>query len=335
MCGQHRSRMAHSRCCSGVHLVSGRCQHESSRERDSASVEVARTWTPGRGIAYRMGVVLDLTLIRSLLFVPGDSVKKLDKAKGVTADALIVDWEDAVLSEHKQKAREATIEALRERDEYPQPIVIRVNPVASDLFAEDCEALSNCRADAVMLPKCRSADDIALLEDRLAHDVAIIPIIETPLSVLNAAAIASCSDRVRAFMFGAEDYSVAMGIERSDDELEVLYARSATVTAARAYGIEAIDSPAMGYRDLDALRESSHRSRRLGFSGRSAIHPSQVPVINDAFTPTAAQAEQAEKILAEFERGDSGSIGLEGQLIDEPILRQARRVIARFRRLRA
>jgi citrate lyase subunit beta/citryl-CoA lyase len=279
------------------------------------------------------GVVIDLTLIRSLLFVPGDSAKKLDKAKGVIADALIFDWEDAVLFEHKQKARDTTIEALRNRDEYSQPIVIRINPVGDDSFVGDCEALKECRADAVMLPKCISADDIALLENRLAPDVAVIPIIETPLSVLNAASIAACSDRVGAFMFGAEDYSVAMGIERSADELEVLYARSATVTAARAYGIEAIDSPAMDYRDLDALRKSSDRSRRLGFSGRSAIHPNQVPVINEAFTPSAEQATKAAKLLEEFEQADSGAIGIDGRLIDEPILRQARRVVARFGRL--
>jgi len=279
------------------------------------------------------GGVIDLTLIRSLLFVPGDSAKKLDKAKGVITDALIFDWEDAVLLAHKQKARDTTIEALRDRDGYSQPIVIRINPVDGDLLVRDCEALKECRADAVMLPKCSSSDDIALLEHRLDADVAIVPIIETPLGVLNAASIASCSRRVGAVMFGAEDYSVAMDIERSADELEVLYARSATVTAARAYGIEAIDSPAMDYRDLDALRESSNRSRRLGFSGRSAIHPNQVPVINEAFTPSVEQASKAAKLLGEFEQAGSGAIGIEGRLIDEPILRQARRVVARFQRL--
>ena len=301
--------------------------------RSGAAVFVNLFCSDGLPGSVPYGVVIDLTLIRSLLFVPGDSAKKLDKAQGVIADALIFDWEDAVLLAHKQKAHDTTIEALRDRDGYSQPIVIRVNPVDGDLFVKDWEALKECRVDAVMLPKCSSADDIALLEHRLDADVAIVPIIETPLGVLNAASIASCSRRVGAVMFGAEDYSVAMDIERSADELEVLYARSATVTAARAYGIEAIDSPAMDYRDLDALRESSNRSRRLGFSGRSAIHPNQVPVINEAFTPSAEQASKAAKLLEEFEQADSGAIGIAGRLIDEPILRQARRVVARFQRL--
>ncbi len=276
--------------------------------------------------------MLDPSAIRSLLFVPGDNAAKLEKAKGVAVDALVFDWEDAVLEEHKTKARKTTIEALQARGEYPQPVSIRVNPAGSAAFAADCEALAACPVDAVMLPKCESPADIRSLERRSPAASAIFAVIETPLGVLQAPAVAACSERVRAFLFGAEDYSAAMGIERSPGEAELLYARSATVTAARAYGIEAFDSPAMDYRDLEALRASSLRGRRLGFSGRAAIHPNQVPTIEEVYTPAAEEAAEARETLARFASADAGAVGLDGRLVDEPILRRARRILARFER---
>ncbi len=277
-------------------------------------------------------IVLDPALIRSLLFVPGDSAAKLEKAKGVGADALIFDWEDAVLNEHKFKARRTTVAALRARDEYPQPVLIRVNPAGGEAFATDCEALAACPIDAVMPAKCESPADIRLLERLAPAALEIFAVIETPLGVLQAPAIASCSERVRAFLFGAEDYSVAMGIERSPDEEELLYARSTTVTAARAHGIEAFDSPAMDYHDLEALRASSLRGRRLGFSGRAAIHPNQIPTIEEAYTPAEEEAAKAREILERFQSAGSGAVGMEGRLVDEPILRRAQRILARFER---
>ena len=276
--------------------------------------------------------MLDPASIRSLLFVPGDNAAKLEKAKGVAVDALIFDWEDAVLDEHKAQARATTAAALRARDGYPQPVLIRLNPAGGEAFAADCEALAACPADAVMLPKCESPADIRLLERRSPAALGIFAVIETPRGVLQAPAIAACSERVRAFLFGAEDYSAAMGIERSPGEAELLYARSATVTAARAYGIEAFDSPAMDYRDPEALRASSLRGRRLGFSGRAAIHPNQIPVIEEAYAPAAEEAAEAREILQRFASAGAGAVGLDGRLVDEPILRQARRILARFER---
>lgn len=275
-------------------------------------------------------VVLVPSSIRSLLFVPGDNAAKLEKAKGIAVDALIFDWEDAVLGARKGKARETTAAALRSRGAYAQPIAIRVNPVASEAFAADCAALAACPVDAVMLPKCSSPADIRALEQRLRPETGIVAVIETPLAVLQAPAIASCSARMLGFLFGAEDYSVETGIERSADESETLYARSATVTAARARGIEAFDSPPMDYRDIEALRASSLRGRRLGFTGRAAIHPDQIPTIEKAYTPTAEEAARAKAILERFRAAGAGAVGMDGRLVDEPILRQARRILTRF-----
>ena len=280
------------------------------------------------------GVVLVPSSIRSLLFVPGDSAAKLEKAKGIAVDALIFDWDDAVLDAHKAKARETTTAALRSREAYPQPILIRVNPVASEAFAADCEALAACPADAAMLPKCGSPVDIRALEQRLRPAMGIFAVIETPLGVLQAPAIASCSARMRGLLFGAEDYSAETGIERSTDEAETLYARSATVTAARAYGLEAFDSPAMDYRNMEALRASTRRGRRLGFSGRAAIHPNQIAIIEEAYTPSGEEAAKARATLERFRSAGAGAVGMDGRLVDEPILRQARRILARFDRRR-
>lgn len=274
----------------------------------------------------------DSTLLRSLLFVPGDNESKLRKAAGVPADALVIDWEDAVLPEQKPHARERTLHALSERSAYPQTVLVRLNAVETDEFEADCQALANCVPDGLMIPKCSSpdhADKIAAFLERTDPEgrCSIYALIESAAGVVRAPEIANCSPRVAALAFGAEDFSAQMGIHRSENDIELLYARSAVVTAARAGAREAYESPCLDFRNLDRVRDGAHRARNLGFSGQLAIHPGQVPILNEVFSPTEGEIAEAQRILDTFAKQGTGVMAVEGKVVDEPVLRRARRIL--------
>jgi len=243
--------------------------------------------------------------MRSLLFVPADSEPKLTKAKQIAADALVLDWEDAVLPENKHSARRLSRDFLLGRTR-PKPFVlIRCNPVSSRSFAEDCKALDAVPPDAVLLSKCQSAAEVLQLDEELnkrdpAKKVRVYPLVESPLGILNAFAIATCSPRVAGLGFGAEDFSAEMRISRTPGELELLYARSALVTACHAAGRDAIDSPFLEWKDSDKLRAHIQAARNLGFTGKLAIHPAQVPVVNEVFSPSPSEVERARRIVDAF-----------------------------------
>ena len=269
--------------------------------------------------------------IRSLLFVPGDSPGKLAKAVDVPADALILDWEDAVADTNKTSARAMTRRAMAAFAASDAWVLIRVNSTVPDLFGGDCAAIRKCMPNGVVIPKCESASDVESLLPELPEGAVVLPLIESPLGVLNAARIASSSSRIAALLFGAEDYSVEAGIMRSPGEPELAFARSSVVNAARAMGKEVFDSPLMQYRDLDAVRRAAWRSRRLGFSGQAAIHPHQIAVINEVFSPSWAEIDKAKAVVARFKDHGGGVYGVDGALEDQPIVRAALKILERVR----
>lgn len=280
--------------------------------------------------AVRAGTV-NFTSIRSILFVPGDSPRKLAKAVRLRADALILDWEDAVPESDKEVARRVTKDAMAALATTGTVVLIRINSYRPDLAGKDCEAVWDCGPHGVVLPKCESAAGVEALLDRLPDRTAVLPLLESPMGVLQAPRIASCSPRVPALMFGAEDYSVATSIMRSAGEPELAFARSSVVNAARAMSKEVFDSPLMHYGDLKAVRDAAWRSRRLGFTGRAAIHPRQVPVINDVFSPSRAEIDAAKAVLDRFKDHGGGVYGVEGALEDAPAVRGALKVLKRAR----
>ena len=214
---------------------------------------------------------------------------------------------------------------MQAREEYGQAIVIRVNSVRSGFIEDDLQALADCDADAVMLPKCEGASHLDLVG--ASTTLPIIATVETPLGVVRAVETASHSDRVAGMMFGSEDYSTEMGIGRTRGEPETMFARSSVVNAARAFGKEVFDSPCMDYKDMELLRETTVQGRRLGFTGRLAIHPKQPPVINEIYTPGEEELAAAKKMLSEFDETGLGVVGMEGQVIDEPVIERARRLV--------
>ena len=271
-------------------------------------------------------------MIRSLIFVPGDSESNLQKARQIAADALILDWEDAVLPQNKVLARKLSLAFLSGQASSGPTLIIRINPATSQYFAEDCSALETALPSAILLGKCQSVNEVHPLDEFLArrdsdNRVRIYPQVESPLAILNAFAIATSCPRVAGLAFGAEDFSADMGITRTKGEIELLYARSALVTASRAAGRDAIDSPCLEWKNLVRLRANIRAAHNMGFSGKLAIHPEQVPVINEMFSPSGAEVERARRILAAFSAGSSGVLTVDGSMVDEAIVRRARQIL--------
>ncbi len=275
---------------------------------------------------------MDLSLIRSVLYVPGDSARKLARAAEIPADALIVDWEDAVAEPSKTDARRVTLRAFPSLAGRGRPVLLRVNTCGSAWFEGDCALAARISPDGVVVPKCETAEDVRRIARRLPANTPILPLLESPLGVQNAPTIAASSEHVVALMFGAEDYSAATWIQRSPGEPELAFARGRVVNSARAYGREVFDSPSMQYRNADAVREAANRGRRLGFTGQAAIHPSQVPLINKAYQPSDGEVAAAHSVVRRFREHGGGVYSVSGVLEDYPALREALAILKRVRR---
>jgi citrate lyase subunit beta/citryl-CoA lyase len=283
--------------------------------------------------------------LRSMLFVPGDSERKLAKAPAVPADALILDLEDSVAAARKEAARALCIDFSQQRSALrARSFWIRINGADDANFADDVAAAVRARADGVVLPKPRGAADVLALselldfvEGRLEQQTGatkILPIVtETPASVLALGDYARCGPRLAALTWGAEDLSAALGAATAVDEHGAwlpLYelTRSLCLLAAGAAGVPAIDTVYTEVRDLEGLLRSAAVARRDGFAGKLAIHPDQVEVLNTAFQPTASDVAAAEAVVNAFASADTGVVAHEGKMLDRPHLLRAQRVLA-------
>ena len=292
--------------------------------------------SPGRGRA-----------LRSLLFVPGDSQRKLDRALSSGADALILDLEDAVAMTGKEAARRATAEWLAgTRLEASRPtIFVRVNGLRTGLTAADLAAVLPNRPDGIVLPKAEGAREIqelaAMLEAQEVEagwpsaSTAILPIAtETARGLLAIGSIPGSTGRLTAVTWGGEDLAADLGAESNRDETggyadPYRYARTMTLVAAAASEVDAIDSVFTDFRDREGLRQECLAARRDGFAGKLAIHPDQVPVINDAFTPPPEALSAAREIVEALAAAGGGVATLRGRMLDRPHLRMAERTLAR------
>jgi citrate lyase subunit beta/citryl-CoA lyase len=270
---------------------------------------------------------------RSVLFSPGDQPDVLRKAPDSGADVVVFDLEDAVAPERKPAARGAVADVLGDVVADCE-VVVRVNPTG-DGAAADLDAVldGDPGLDAVMLPKVADAADVADLRSLLAERNAALPVfalLETAAGVLHAEAIAAAPETT-AVCFGAEDLAADLGADRTREGTEVLYARERVVLAAAAAGVDAVDTLVTDFGDEEHLREDARFARRLGYDGKIVIHPAQVPVVNDAFTPDEAAQEWARRVLAAAaEAGeDAGVFEVDGEMIDAPLLARARRIADR------
>ncbi|NJD32417.1 MAG: CoA ester lyase [Gammaproteobacteria bacterium] len=282
--------------------------------------------------------------MRSMLFVPGDRPERFAKAVASGADAVIFDLEDAVVPERRPQARVEIARYLGEA-ERRVPLWVRINPVATDEALPDLVAVIDGRPDGIMLPKARDGEDVHRashwIESLEAHcglaagSVGLIPLVtESAGAVLNAASFAKLPERVRGLTWGAEDLAAdvgALGNRTPEGEYEFTYAyaRSMCLLAAAAAGVAAIDTVDTEIRDTPAIERRARESRRQGFVGKMAIHPSQVAPIHAAFSPSAAEVEWAGRVLAAFrESPGKGALSLDGRMLDKPHIRQAERILA-------
>lgn len=281
-------------------------------------------------------------MIRSFLFVPGDSEKKMTKGQGAGADALILDLEDAVAPDNKPAARALVARFLGE----PRAcqIWVRVNPLDSGLIADDLAAVLPGRPDGLMLPKAEGPEDVAALSEMLdAADperrIKILPVAtETAVAPFRLGDYAKVDlPRLYGLTWGAEDLSTALGASGNRDEsgewaFTYKMVRSLCLMAARAAGVEPVETLHADFRDDAGLRASSDAARREGFTGRLAIHPAQVDAINASFLPPAAEIDFATRVVAAFQANPgAGTVGLDGKMLDIPHLKQAQAVLARAR----
>lgn len=271
--------------------------------------------------------------LRSLLFVPGDRPERMVKALGLGADALILDLEDSVAPAGKDAAREHVSAFLAEPR--TMPLFVRINPLDSGLADDDLAAVLSGAPDGIMLPKAEGAASLAALDAKLSGDIAILPIAtETPAAVFALGSYGGVSPRLIGLTWGAEDLPAAIGAATSreaDGSYTAPYqlARSLTLFGAHAAGVPAIETVYPDFRDLDGLAAYAARGRRDGFTGMMAIHPSQVAVINAAFTPSLEERAHAQKIVDLFAANPgAGALQMDGKMVDAPHLKAAKAVLA-------
>ena len=283
--------------------------------------------------------------MRSLLFVPGDSEKKLAKGLESGADALIIDLEDSVAAGRKEAARRLTAEVVTGAKAGPL-LYVRVNDLSTGLTDDDLAAVVKAGPAGIMLPKSNSGEDVARLAVRLrVHEAEagiadgatrILPIItETPAGVLNAGTYAGASERLSGLTWGAEDLSAEIGAAATRDEdgryTDVFrFARISTILAACAAEVAPIDTVFPNFRDEEAFHRDCLEGARDGFTGRMAIHPVQVPVINAVFTPSPEAVAEARAVVDAFAAaGNPGVVAIDGKMYDRPHLKRAERLLAR------
>jgi citrate lyase subunit beta/citryl-CoA lyase len=283
--------------------------------------------------------------MRSLLFVPGDSEKKLAKSLGSKADVLILDLEDSVVAERKAEARRITRDFIAAASGGPR-LFVRVNPLASGMILDDLAAVVGAQPDGIVLPKAGGGDDMRRLDHYLsaleARDgvepgtIAILPIAsETAAAMFTFASYAGSSTRLCGIMWGCEDLAADVGAAENrapgGDYLEPFrLARSLCLFGATAAGVAAIDTVFTDFRDEAGLEREARAAERSGFTAKAAIHPGQIAAINRAFTPGDAAIVWARTVVAAFAANpDAGVIGLDGKMLDRPHLRAAQRVLDR------
>ena len=290
-------------------------------------------------------------LYRSWMFVPGDRQRMIDKALALNVDAIMMDIEDGVAPMEKENARlqigaslDTVADRLKREPNYRTPArYVRTNVVGSERFIDDIKAVVRHGLEGLVVPKIESVAQIRAVEDELgraevAHhipggSVRLLVAIETPIGLFNAYHIASSSVRIIGLMFGAEDFTREMNlpVRREAEAVDMVYARSHLATAAAAAHVQAVDGVWVDLNDVEGMRRFARQARRLGMSGISIIHPSQIDEANAAFTPSAEDVAYAKEVLKAFDQARAeglGAIAFRGQLLDFPIVDRARQTVA-------
>jgi citrate lyase subunit beta/citryl-CoA lyase len=281
----------------------------------------------------------------SRLYLPGNTPSMMLNAGIHQPDGVILDLEDSVAPERKAEARLLVRNALCQVDFYGAERMVRINQLPAGL--EDLDEVVPRHLHLVLLPKCEHASQVVEVADRIQsilkehkqeREVYLMPIIESALGVEHAFEIATASDTVVALAIGLEDYTADLGVKRTESGNESLYARTRLVNACKAAGIQPIDSVYSDVSNMEGLKQNVLTSRSLGFEGMGCIHPRQVPVIHEAFTPTGEEIEKATKIVEAFKEAKakgSGVVALGSKMIDPPVVKRALKTLELAKNLRS
>ena len=278
---------------------------------------------------------------RSLLFVPGNRDDMLSKAQTLPADALVPDLEDSVPLKEKERAREIVGQAVKGLAQQGQAVIPRINALDTGLAGDDLAAVVCAEVYGVSVGKVESPWEIGQISSMLAAletkaglpvgHTRIIPWLESAKAVMLAYEIAQASPRIVGVAFGAEDFTNDMGIQRTGEGEEVAFPRAKVAVAAHAAEVLGFDTPYVNFRDQEGLRRDVQAALRLGFRGKFAIHPGQLESINSMFSPSPEEIEYAQRVVDAFEEAEargSGATSLDGKMIDVPIVKRARNLLA-------
>ena len=273
-------------------------------------------------------------LFRSLIFVPGNNSRFLEKAKSLQADIVCFDLEDSVPESEKENARNLIKETLVNRSQYSASIYVRTNSPSSDKFQKDLDSIVRKGIDGVVIPKVNNINELKKFEKNLASlekkrklkGIELLPSIESSEGVVNTYQIVSSSTRVTAVVFGVFDFLNDMGIEYTKQPEGAKYARAKIALDARAAGVASIDAIWQDLKDIDGLKQDCMIGKSLGYTGKSIIHPDQIPITHEIFFPTKPEIDWAKKVIKAYDfakKNKKGATAVEGKMVDEVHFKRA------------
>ena len=265
-----------------------------------------------------------------MMFVPGNKPGMMQDAYIYSPDSIMLDLEDSVTMAEKDTARLLVYNALKSIDYGNTEMVVRINPLSTPYGKKDIEAVVKAGVDVIRMPKTETAEEVVEVEEEIEKVERELGCLGRTLGVVNAYAIATASKRMMGIALGAEDYCANLKTQRSPEGMELLMARQTIVVAARAAGIDALDTVYSNLNDMETFRKEVELIHQLGFDGKSIINPRQIEIINEVFTPTQKAIDKALAVIAaikEAERKGSGVIAVNGKMVDRPVVIRAQRVI--------
>ncbi|XP_007670171.1 citramalyl-CoA lyase, mitochondrial [Ornithorhynchus anatinus] len=287
---------------------------------------------------------------RAVLYVPGNDEKKIKKIPSLNVDCAVLDCEDGVAVNKKTEARLRVVKTLEEFDFGPTEKCVRINSVSSGLAESDLEVLLQSRTlpSSLMLPKVENPDEVRWFTDKFVHHLKgrvlvepmnLIPFVETAMGLLNFKAV--CEETLEkgsqvglhldAVVFGGEDFRASIGATSSKETLDILYARQKIIVTAKAFGLQAIDLVYIDFQDKDGLRRQSREGASMGFTGKQVIHPNQITVVQEEFSPTTEKIKWAQELISAFNEHQQlgkGAFTFRGSMIDMPLLKQAQNIVS-------
>ena len=276
-----------------------------------------------------------MTILRSVLYMPGINQKAMDKALNLDCDAVVLDLEDAVEVSKKEDSRQLVIRQIENNDYGPRVAVVRVNDLGTKWGEQDVAAVANLPIQAILVPKVSEIRDISRVVDllnRLGSELPIWIMVETPLAIININELAR-QPRVTALVMGTSDLVVDLCAERLEERQNISYALQRSIIAARAFGKKILDGVHLDFRDLDSLRNVCRLGKSMGFDGKTLIHPDQIPVANDAFSPSEAELDKAKRVIDAWRSAQtrgSGVVEVDGTLVESLHVEEAKRLISFF-----